>query len=63
MSILAWWVVPVAVALFLGAVIHLWGRRPRFRRSFEDVEGFHSLIIALKPHCTERARRGGRSTA
>jgi len=63
MAVLAWWVVPVTVALIVGAIIHLWGRRPRFRRSFEEVEYFRRFLNALKRHYAERARRRGRSTA
>lgn len=63
MSILAWWVIPVVVALLVGAIIRLWGRRPRFRRSFEDVEHFHGFLRALKRHSGESARPDGGSTA
>jgi hypothetical protein len=63
MSVLAWWVVPVTVALLVGTIIQLWGRRPRFRRSFEEVEYFHRFLNTLKRHTVDRARRGGRSTA
>lgn len=63
MTVLAWWVVPVTVALFAGAIVHLWGRRPRFWRSFEEVECFRRFLNALKRPSAERARRGGRSTA
>jgi hypothetical protein len=63
MVVLAWWFVPVTVALLVGAIIQLWGRRPRFRRSFEEVEYFRCFLNTLKRHTVERARRGGRSTA
>jgi hypothetical protein len=63
MSVLAWWVVPVTVALLVGAIIRMWGRRPRFRRSFEEVEGFQSFLLALKRTTVDRARRGDRPTA
>ncbi|MFB9832143.1 hypothetical protein [Actinoallomurus acaciae] len=63
MSVLAWWVVPVTVALIVGALIRMWGRRPRFRRSFEEVEYFRRFLDALKRNSADRARRGGRSTA
>jgi hypothetical protein len=63
MSVLAWWVVPVTVALLVGAIIQAWGRRPRFRRSFEEVECFRRFLNTLKRHTIERARRGGRSNA
>lgn len=63
MAVLAWWVVPVTFALFVGAIIQLWGRRPRFRRSFEEVECFHRFLIALKRNTVDRARRPGRPTA
>ena len=63
MAVLAWWVVPVTAALLVGAIIHLWGRRPRFQRSFEEVEHFRRFLNALKRHTVDRARRNGRSTA
>jgi hypothetical protein len=63
MSVLAWWVVPVTVALIVGAIVHMWGRRPRFRRSFEEVEYFHRFLITLKRHSADRTRRRGRTTA
>jgi hypothetical protein len=63
MAVLAWWVVPVAVALLAGVIVHLWGRRPRFRSSFEEVEYFRRFLKALKRHHVERARRRGRTTA
>lgn len=63
MSVLAWWVVPVTVALIVGAIIRMWGRRPRFRSSFEEVEYFRRFLDALKRDSGERARRRGRSTA
>lgn len=63
MAVLAWWVVPVTVALLAGAIIHLWSRRPRFRRSFEEVERFHRFLLALKRRRGGKARRRGRSTA
>jgi hypothetical protein len=64
MAVLAWWVVPVAVALLAGVIVHLWGRRPRFRHSsFEEVEYFRRFLNALKRHTVDRARRGGRTTA
>jgi hypothetical protein len=63
MSVLAWWVIPVTVALLVGGLVRVWGRRPRFRRSFEEVEAFHSFLNALKRSRGERARRDGRSTA
>jgi hypothetical protein len=63
MSVLAWWVIPVAVALLVGAIVRLWGRRPRFRRSFEEVEYFHDFLNALKRHTGESARPDGGPTA
>jgi hypothetical protein len=63
MSVLAWWVVPVTVALLVGAIVRVWGRRPRFRRSFEEVEYFQNFLNALKRHSTERAERDDRTTA
>jgi hypothetical protein len=63
MAVLAWWVIPVTVALIVGAIIRLWGRRPRFGRSFEEVEHFHRFLSALKRRGRRSPRRGGRSTA
>ena len=63
MAVVAWWVVPVTVALVAGMVVQLWGRRPRLRHSFEEVEYFRRFLNALKRHTMERARRRGRSTA
>jgi hypothetical protein len=63
MSVLAWWVVPVTVALIVGAIVRMWGRRPRFGRSFEEVEHFRRFLNALKRHGRERPQRGGRPTA
>ena len=63
MSVLAWWVVPVAVALFIVGMIRLWRRRPRFRRSFEEVEMFHGFLDALEAQGAESARRDDRPTA
>jgi hypothetical protein len=63
MSVLAWWVVPVAIALIVGGVVRMWGRRPRFRRGFEEVEHFDKFLGALDRHRADRPRRGGRPTA
>jgi hypothetical protein len=63
MSVLAWWVIPVTVALLVGGLVRVWGRRPRFRRSFEEVEAFHGFLNALKRSRGDGPRRGGRSTA
>lgn len=63
MAVLAWWVIPVAFALLLVAIIRFWRRRPRFRRSFEDVEYFHGFLNALKRHSRESARPDGGPTA
>jgi hypothetical protein len=63
MAVLAWWVVPVTLALIVGAIIHAWGRRPRRRRGFEEVEYFRRFLNTLKRNSAERARRRGRSTA
>jgi ABC-type Fe3+ transport system permease subunit len=62
MSVLAWWVIPVTVALLVGAIVRTWGRRPRFRRSFEEVEYFKSFLNALA-RSAERAERGDHTTA
>jgi hypothetical protein len=63
MSVLAWWVIPVTIALLVGAIVRMWGRRPRFRRSFEEVEYFRSFLDALGRHSAERAERGDHTTA
>jgi hypothetical protein len=63
LSVLAWWVIPVTVALLAGGIVRVWGRRPRFRRSFEEVEVFHTFLNALKRGSVERPRRDGRWTA
>jgi hypothetical protein len=63
MSVLAWWVVPVAVALLTGAVVTRWGRRPRIRGSFEEVEYFRRFLNALERQEGETARQGGGTTA
>jgi hypothetical protein len=63
MSVLAWWVVPVAVALLIGGIARVWGRRPRFRRSFEEVEAFHGFLDALDAHRGDTPRRDDRPTA
>jgi hypothetical protein len=63
MSVLAWWVIPVTIALLVGAIVRVWGRRPRFRRSFEEVEYFQSFLDALERQSTERAERVDRTTA
>jgi hypothetical protein len=56
MAVLAWWVVPVAIALLAGAVVTLWGRRPRIRGSFEDVEYFRRFLKALARQDAARPR-------
>jgi hypothetical protein len=63
MSVLAWWVVPVAVALLAGALVSLWGRRPRIRGSFEEVEYFRRFLGALERQQGESEGRGGATTA
>jgi hypothetical protein len=63
MSVLAWWVIPVTVALIVGAIVRMWGRRPRFGRSFEEVEYFHRFLTALDGRGRPRPRQGGRPTA
>ncbi len=63
MSILAWWAIPVAVALLTGALMTLRGRRPRMRRSFEEIEHFQRFRDAMeRPRRKTRGRRP-RSTA
>jgi hypothetical protein len=49
--------------LLVGAIVRVWGRRPRFRRSFEEVEYFQSFLDALERQSTERAERADRTTA
>ncbi len=63
MTVLAWWVIPVAVALMCGAIGSLWSRRPRIHGSFEEVKHFHRFLGALKRNDAARPRRGGRPTA
>jgi hypothetical protein len=63
MSILAWWLIPVTVALLIAGLVRVWGRRPRFRRAFEEVETFHGFLDALERPRAESSPRGGRSTA
>lgn len=63
MSVLAWWVVPVAVALLAGAAVTLWGRRPRIRGSFEEVEYFQKFLGALERQRDESTERGDATTA
>jgi hypothetical protein len=63
MSVLAWWVVPVAVALLVGAAVNLWGRRPRIRGSFEEVEYFRRFLGALEHQQDESTGRGDTTTA
>lgn len=63
MSVLAWWLVPVAIAMLVGTVVSMWGRRPRIRGAFEEVEYFHRFLITLKHRSTDTAPRGGRPTA
>jgi hypothetical protein len=49
MSIVAWWVIPVAVALIAGAVVVLHDHhRPHVRGSFEEVEDFRHFREALR---------------
>lgn len=63
MSILAWWIVPVVVALLAGAVMALRGRGPRFGSAFEEIEHFHTFLDALARQQDETAHRSRRSTA
>lgn len=62
MSIVAWWGVPLAVALLTGAVLALRGRPGRSaRRPFEGIEHFQRFRDAIERPPT--ARRHPRSTA
>jgi hypothetical protein len=63
MGVLAWWILPVAIALAVGAVVSMWGKRPHIRGSFEEVEAFHRFLNTLKHQSVERAPRDGRPTA
>ena len=63
MSILAWWAIPVAVALLTGALMTLRGRRPHARRSFEEVEHFRRFRDAMERPQGKTVRRRPRSTA
>jgi hypothetical protein len=48
MSIVAWWVIPVVVALLAGAATVLRDHRPHIRGSFEEIERFRHFREALK---------------
>jgi hypothetical protein len=48
MSIVAWWVIPVVVALLTGAATVLRDHRPHVRGSFEEIEDFRLFREALK---------------
>ena len=63
MSILAWWAIPVAIALLTGALMTLRGRRPPVRRSFEEIEHFQRFRAALERPDGKTPRRRRRSTA
>lgn len=63
MSILAWWAVPLAVALLTGAFMTLRGRARSGYRTFEEIEHFQRFRDAMErsPGTTPRPRP--RSTA
>lgn len=64
MSILAWWAVPLAVALLTGALLTLRGRAGRSkRRPFEEIEHFQRFRDAMARPTGTTARRHPRSTA
>jgi hypothetical protein len=63
MSILAWWAIPVAVALLTGALMTLRGRRLPVRKSFEEVEHFQRFRDAMARPTGKTRRRRSRSTA
>jgi hypothetical protein len=63
MSILAWWAIPVAMALLTGALMTLRGRRPSVRKSFEEVEHFQRFRDAMERPRGKTGRRRPRSTA
>jgi hypothetical protein len=48
MSIVAWWAIPVAVALLVGAATMVRDHRPHVRGSFEEIEHFRHFRDALK---------------
>jgi hypothetical protein len=53
MSVVAWWVIPVAVALLVGAAMVTRDRRPHVRGSFEEIEDFRHFREALRRQNTE----------
>lgn len=62
MSIVAWWAVPLAVALLTGALLALRGRgRRSARRPFEEIERFQRFRAAMERPAA--VPRGPRSTA
>ena len=64
MSILAWWAVPLTVALLTGALLALRGRgRRSSRRPFEEIEHFQRFRDAIERPPGATARRRRRSTA
>jgi hypothetical protein len=48
MAVVAWWAIPVAVALLAGAAMMARDHRPRVRGSFEEIEHFRHFRDALK---------------
>lgn len=48
MATLVWSVLPVVVALLVGAAIAIHDHRPRIRGSFEEIEQFRHFREALK---------------
>jgi hypothetical protein len=63
MAVLAWWILPVAIALAVGAVVSMWGKRPHIRGAFEEVEAFHRFLNTLKRQTMDSTPRDGRPTA
>lgn len=63
MSILAWWAVPLAVALLTGALLTLRGRSRSRRRPFEEIEHYQRFRDAMERPPGKAPRRRPRSTA
>jgi hypothetical protein len=48
MFIVAWWAIPIIVALLAGAALVMRDHRPHLRGSFEEIEQFRHFREALK---------------
>lgn len=55
MSVVAWWAIPVAVALLAGAAMMMRDHRPHVRGSFEEIEHFRHFRDALKRQNAEQS--------